>query len=172
MVNCLTVPVSEPPVTAAFTDVIICINSREKQGQVYYPFGVRERNITSHVYEMQINPFSHARGSLTEKHGNSLMYSSAPKDTHKRNLWSVPHGHWSWSAINCAVLSVWPRPATGSWVKVVGWWKEEGGNKREGVLDQLSLQGKTPWSAQCVAGATHTVWDASFTGIFGFICPG
>lgn len=51
-----------------------------------------------------------------------------------------------------------------------------GGNKREGVLDQLSLQGETPWSAQCVAGATHThthtLWDTSFTGIFGFICPG
>lgn len=49
-----------------------------------------------------------------------------------------------------------------------------GGNKREGVLDQLSLQGETPWSAQCVAGATHTHthWDASFTGIFGFICQG
>lgn len=50
--------------------------------------------------------------------------------------------------------------------------RRRGGNKREGVLDQLSLQGETPWSAQCVAGAPHTFWDASFTGIFGFICPG
>lgn len=47
--------------------------------------------------------------------------------THTQSL-KCPHGRWSCGAINCTVLSAWPRPAMGSWVKVVVE-EEEGGDE-------------------------------------------
>ena len=81
----------------------------------------------------------------------SLIYSSATKrhtHIHTPSL-KCPRGCWSWGAINCTVLSDWPRPAMGSWVGGVD---KEGGCLRSALVPV----GETPWRARCVAGATHT----------------
>lgn len=90
------------------------------------------RNIASHAHKQQ----------------NKSILSLSLSLAHTQSL-KCPHGCWSCGAINCTVLSERPRPARGDLGKGGGGSGEREKRRKgeEGVLDQLSSQGETPWRA-------------------------
>ena len=123
------------------------------QEQVHHPLNVNEE-CQGEKYCVTLTNQKHGReSSRSHTHFNAFECTvSTHTHTHIQSL-KCPHGRWSCGAINCTVLSEWPRPAMGSWVKVVE--EEGGGDEGGGCFRSALIPGETPWWARCVAGALH-----------------